>query len=435
MEQKNQDGPIGRHSLFGRWWRPWIASSGLGQGVVLVAATTLAYGLDYLFNLLAGRQLEPSEFGIVVALAGAGQIMVVSSRVVQTVVTRYVSGFQVAPGAAGRMASFFRTAFAGAWILGLAVMVLLALASWSLADFWQIPTVAPVLALAAAALLMAVRPVVGGILQGEQRFATLGAIQVFQALVRLGLGAALIAAGLGAFGAVLALPIAIAATLVLGLFLLGRGVWRLTGETHGIAFSDISRYSSLTALGLIGYALLVNMDAILVKRFFDPTEAGYYSAAITLAKIIQFFPLAIIQILFSKAARRHAARQDPVKALLPAMLIVFVLCGGLALLYALFPTRIVHFVFGSAYQLDGRVLGTLGLAMAFLSLTNVWLNYFLSVERMSYTYLIWIGVIIQFVLISFYHDALWQLPTAMALSGLGLAVAGAVTLLRQRSGS
>ena len=56
---------------------------GIRQGVVLVAAVTFAFGLDYLFNLASGRLLSPAQFSIVVALAAVGQILVVGSRVMR----------------------------------------------------------------------------------------------------------------------------------------------------------------------------------------------------------------------------------------------------------------------------------------------------------------------------------------------------------------
>ena len=93
-------------------------SPSMRQGVALIAGTTLAYALDYLFNLAAGRLLSPVEFGTLVALAGVGQVLVVSSRVIQTVITHYVAEFQGRADATGRTAAFFRRTFTAAWVWG-----------------------------------------------------------------------------------------------------------------------------------------------------------------------------------------------------------------------------------------------------------------------------------------------------------------------------
>jgi O-antigen/teichoic acid export membrane protein len=407
--------------------------AGLWQGANLVAAVTLAYGLDYLFNIVAGRMLDPAEFSIVVALAGAGQILVVGSRVIQTVVARYVSRFQAQPDGAVRASSFFHSVFRASWRWGAVALLIALLLSWPVARFLQIPSLGPVLALAVATLLMVVRPVVGGALQGIQRFGALGSVQVIQALARLLLGALLITLGWGAFGAMVALPLASALALVYGWFALRGYLADRAGSHHAVSVREFFDYSSYAAAGLLGFALLINMDALLVRRYFDPLSAGHYSAAITLGKVIQFFPLAIILVLFPKAAQRHASRRDPSDVLLPAMLIVATFCGAIALAYALFPQQIVSLALGPGYRVEGPVLGLVGLAMLLLSLANVWLNYYLSTDWKPYVVLVAVGIFVQAGLMILFHRELWQLPAAMAANGLWLTLAGTVAYYRRRT--
>lgn len=417
--------------------RSRLLTGSMQQGVALVIAANVAYALDYFFNFAAGRLLDPAEFSIVVALAGVGNVLVVGSRVIQTVVTRYVARFQPLPDGAARTASFFRRVFRSAWRWGTAVFLLMLLLSVPLARFLQVEELGPVLALAVATLLLVVRPVVGGTLQGQQQFAHLGVVQIVQALARLLLGGLLMWIGWGAFGALAALPVASLLALGYGLLVLSPTVRQPATTHHGVTVPEMFRYSAYTAVGLLGYALLANMDAILVRRFFEPDVAGNYGAAITLGKIIQFLPVAIITILFPKAAQRRAAHRDPAAVLIPAMLIVALLCAGIAGAYALFTDFVVQITVGAAYQVDSLVLGLLGGALGLLALANVWLNYFLSTERPQYVYLIGAGIVIQFTLMLLFHDALWQLPAAMAANGLWLTLAGGVifwqTRLKDRS--
>jgi O-antigen/teichoic acid export membrane protein len=392
----------------------------------------LAFGFDYLFNLIGGLLLAPAAFGIVVSLAAAGQVMVVASRVIQTVTTRYVARYQAGVNAEEQVRAFFQAAIRPAWWWGLAATAILVLLSRPLANFFQIPDVGPVLALVATTLLFALRPVVGGVLQGQQRFAALGNIQVIQAVVRLAAGVLLMTIGLEAFGAMIALPIAVGAALVYGLFLLGRPITVPVEIGQPIPFSDLFRYSAYTAAGLIGYALLVNMDAILVKRFFDPITAGHYGAAVTLGKVIQFFPLAIIMILFPKAAHRKATQRNSAGILLAALVIVSLVCGGLTVVYFLFQDFLITAVFGPAYSLEGPVLGLLGLAMTLLSLVNVWLNYFLSTERTRFVFIIWAGVIFQLAAMILYHGELWHLPLVVVINSFWVALSGLVLWLVSR---
>ncbi|MFQ5401705.1 MAG: oligosaccharide flippase family protein [Anaerolineae bacterium] len=415
-----------------RRWPILSRTAGMQQGLLLVTAVTFAYGLDYLFNLASGRLLEPAEFGILIALSGVGQVLVVASRVIQTVVTRYVSRFQAADEEAGRTVSFFRAMFRAAWFWGALATATAVLLSFPLARFLRIEAMGPVLALAVTTLLMVVRPVVGGALQGVQRFGALGAVQVIQAALRLALGVALMWLGWGALGAMASLPAASLAALLFGWLVLQRALFAVTPRPHQVSLPEMFRYSTVTAAGLISFALLINMDAILVRHYFDPVTAGHYSAAVTLGKVIQFFPVAVIMVLFPKAARRHAGKRDTGQVLLPAMLAVAVFCGAIALVYLLFGGAIVRLTLGSAYRVDGRLLGWVGGAMLTLSLANIWLNFFLSTERPRFVALILAGIVVQWGLMARFHQALWQLPAAMLLNGLWLTAAGGFMFRRRR---
>lgn len=402
------------------------------QSLALITAVTIAYSLDYLFNIAAGQLLDPADFSILVAIAGVLHILVVGSRVIQTVTARYISRFQAELTNHERIAPFFRAMFRAAWLWGFLAMAFMFAIAPLLANFLQIEQRGTVFLVGLATLLMVVRPVVGGTLQGKQQFAALGAVQIVQAVLRLLVGVLLIWAGWGAFGAVLSLPIASFVTLIFGLWVLDGSVKHKTAISHQVNLPDMFRYSSYTAIGLIGYAILLNMDAILVRRFFDPVQAGNYSAAVTLGKVIQFLPVAIIMILFPKAAQRQAARQNSARLLVPAMLVVLLVSGGIALLYALFPEQIIQITVGDRYAVDGRLLGLVGVAMLLLSLANVWLNYFLSTDWTHYVYFVAIGVLIQAGLMATFHTKLWHLPASMAANGLWLTAVGGIVFVKQQ---
>ena len=402
------------------------------QGIVLVLAANLAYVLDYFFNFAAGRMLQPESFSIIVSLAGISNVLVVGSRVIQTVVTRYISRFDGESPQSDQIPAFFQTIWRSAWLWGTAVVILMVALSWPIANWLQIDDVRIVLALAATTILLVVRPVIGGGLQGVQQFAHLGFIQIIQAFIRLLLGVFLIWLGWGAFGAMVALPIGSLLALIYGVSIIDRRVWRKTDSHHGVTIPELFKYSAYTAVGLLSYAVLVNMDAILVRRFFDATQAGNYGAAVTLGKIVQFMPVAIVLLLFPKAAQRQAANQDPAKVLFPALTAVFVLCTGIAVGYTLFTDLIIQLTVGNQYQVSSLVLGLLGAGLTLLALSNVWLYYFLSIEQTTYVKFIGISIFIQLGLMMTFNSALWHLPAAMIVNGLFLCIMGFILFKRSR---
>ncbi len=257
-------------------------------------------------------------------------------------------------------------------------------------------------------------------------------MQLAQAGLRLPIAIWLIRAGWGALGALLALPLASAGVLFLGLGAV-RDLWQPRVATgSGRLPAGVAHYSAYTAAGLIGFALLVNMDVILVRRFFDPTAAGVYGAAVILGRIVQFFPLAVIMIMFPKSAARQATERDPAGVLWPALIIVGTLCGGLTLAYYTLAPWITAVSVGPNYPIEGALLGTVGLGMTLMALVNVWLNYFLALERPAYVWLIGLALVVQTLLMVAFHAQLIYLPLIIAGNGAWLTAAGALLFWRGR---
>lgn len=402
------------------------------QGAALFIAANLAYVIDYFFSFATGRLLDPAQFSIFVSLAGLSNVMTVGSRVIQTVVTRYVVRFEAERAGDAPLAAFFQKVWRSAWRWGTAVTLTLVLLSWPIANWLQIEDVAIVVPLALTAVLLIVRPVLGGGLQGLQQFAPLGVVQIVQAGFRLMVGVGLILLGWGVFGAMVALPIGSLMALFYGLYAIDKRVWQKTEASHGVTIPELFRYSAFTAVGLLSYAVLVNMDAVLVRRFFDPDVAGNYGAAVTLGKIVQFMPTAIVMLLFPKAAQRQATKQDPANVLLPAFGAVFALCAGVVFVYVTFTDFIVQLTVGGQYQVDSLVLGLLGLGLMLLALVNVWLFYFLSIEQTVYVWFMGVGIVLQLALMFLFNDALWQLPAAIVANGAFLFIAGIFLFWRTR---
>jgi len=187
--------------------------------------------------------------------------------------------------------------------------------------------------------------------------------------------------------------------------------------------TDLTRYTGVTLIGLLSFAALVNMDALAVKHFFSPIEAGYYSMAVTLGKIVIFLPSAFAVVLFPKSAERHVQRRDSSRLLRLSLVATLFLCAGLTVVYFAVPDFILKAVFGAENPFAGPVLGLIALAMTGYALVNVWLNYFLSVEQSGFVYTMPFAVAVQFALLALFHATLSQVVTVVVLTSIGVLVA------------
>lgn len=403
----------------------FLRSAGMRHGIIMAGATFVAGALDYAFNIITGRLLSPTEYGVFIAVTAILQVMVYLTNSIRNVVAYYMAELATTKGSASRTGRFLRRSWRWAWRWGLLAAVVLAVISPWIARLLRIEDVAPLWAASAALLLLFLRPVTDGALQGLQQFARLGTIQVLQAVLRLVLAIFLLRAGLQAFGGILALPLASAGALVLALWFL-RHVLRQGEPEHPRDRVNWS-YSLVTLLGLLVFALTVNMDAIVVKRVFDPVVAGNYGPVVTLGKMNLFLPLALGMVLFPKVTQRQATGRDARPILLLAL--AATLFPGLLLTaaYAVAPGTIVTLVFGATYADPGAVLPLVGLATTLFAGLNIWLNYALSADRPTFVYALAATTMLQATGMVFFHDSLLQIAIVMVVGGLLGNVAGLLT--------
>ncbi len=132
---------------------------------------------------------------------------------------------------------------------GLIATGIMALLSPFVARFLRIESPYPLWAASFALLLLFLRPVTDGTLQGVQNFFGLGAVQMLQSSLRLIFAVAFIGFGWRATGAILALPFGSAIALGLALLLL-RVYFRAPAPAE-TSRSISWRYSVVTLVGLL----------------------------------------------------------------------------------------------------------------------------------------------------------------------------------------
>lgn len=403
----------------------FVRSTGVRHSLIMAVAMGLAGVLDYAVNVVAGRWLVPVEYGVFIAVAAVMQVLAQLTNAIRNVVAFYTAELSLHRDGSQGVGAFVQRAWRWGWRWGLVATAVMAIVGPALADALRLPNAWPLWAATPALLFCFIRTVTDGALQGLQSFGGFGAVQVIQSLLRLLFAAGLIWLGFQAAGAIIALPLAMAAVLVLAMWLL-RPIFRARG---GLDVRKVSwHYSSHTLLGLAAFAVLANLDALFVKRFYGPDIAGYYGPVVTLAKISLFIPLALGIVLLPKATRRLASGRDPRPILLLALTATLLPGFVLTVIYFLFPSFIVRTVFTAAYSNPGVVLGLANLAASLYAGLNIWLNYALSLKRVKFIYIL-VGVLIcQGAAMYFLgRDSLVHMTSVMVLAGLAGNLAGFAT--------
>lgn len=404
-----------------------LRSGDARDGALMAGATLVAGAFDYLVLLVAGLLLPNAAAIAFLAVMNLLKIGEQATWVIRNVAAYYTAELAIRPEAQARIGAFLRDRWRWAWRWGLLVAGLFILAAPLTNQLINANSTPAVMAAGLALLLFFVRPVTDGTLQGTQNFLGLGGVVVLQAVLRFGLTAVLIWLGLELVGAVLALPLAAGLALLLALWLL-RGYFR--APRSAAAAQKVSlRYSGLTLIGLLSFALLVYSDAILVNRLFPEAIAGQYTPINVLARINLFVPLALGLVLFPKATQRHALGLDARPMLLLTLAATLLPGLGLTAVYFLFPDQIVDLVFRGQYAAPGALLGWVGLATTLFAGVNIWLNYALSLGKRPFVFLLALIAIGQIAAIVLLAHTLTILAIVLVTAGLLANLAGAALLL------
>ena len=401
---------------------------GLRQAAFMFAATSLGSALNYLVHFATSRMLGPAEYGIFASLNSFYMLISTPLGILPMVTAHYIAQFQ-ARDEVYRAGPLLTAMLKWVALIGTIAGAVIALASPFLAIFFQISSTTPILVVAALVFVGALMLVLTGALQGLQKFLALGINGIVGAILRLAFAIGLVALGLGASGALAAPIFAGLVTFAIALVPLVPLLRRPPSthrSDHGLTLKDVLAYAGLVLAGTTCFAALTNMDVMIVKHYFAPAEAGQYAAASVLAKIILFFPGAIMAVLYPKAVERYARRQDSSGIARQAAAAVAGLCGGLAVVYFLIPSLLIRLLFGQGYETAIPLVGLFGAAMALFALVSLQLTYYLSIHKTRYIPLMVGSTLLQVTALVLFHNSLLEVIIILLVNAGTLLVVGEV---------
>ena len=359
------------------------------HALLMLIASLSGHVGNYVFHSLTGRLLPLADYGLMIAVLGALQILHLPLTALNMAVAQHTAAHPKASRAL--LAKGSRLLL----ILSLLVSLILWMAQVPLLTFFSSDRS---ILLPLAAILIALSlflTLTGGLLQGHQKFRWLAARSLSLFLLRaLFCLVLLLAVYPAAELALLAHLLAMLATLAVS----------LTGIRHCIA-EKISGHASrldlmpvglqtLKALpALAGFAVLMSADVVLVRRYFSPETSGRFAQAAVLARMVLWLPLPIASAMYPKVitpgtAARHTLRKA---AAYTGALLLLTLAG-----FWLTAPLLLNLLYGTANPeiLSPEILSPelvspelvswtrhMALAMAPLAFTHVLLQYDLAQKR------------------------------------------------------
>ena len=413
------------------------------QGGLMFLAVTISNILSLLYQLYMVRNLSPINYGVLNSLFSILMIVSIPSGTLQTVVTKFISTFY-AINHYERINLLLRSFMKKTSVFGLAIFLTLIIGSRSISSFLQIGSPVLVMILGVITVFSIILPLTQGGLQGLQRFGYLGLIMITNGSLKLLLGVIFVSIGFGVIGAMSALAISTFITLLLSFTMLAsvlpRPLALVPGYQHLNSnnpdpkkdFSDIYRYFYAAATVFLCFMVLTNIDVVLVKHFFKPLEAGYYSIAQMVGKIILFLPIAITLVMFPKTSELHAQAKATSHILKKSLFYVGALCGTAALICLLFAGLIIRLLSGEEHLECIPLARIFSVTMLFFALVYILLFYHLSIHRLDFIYSLVLLTVLQILAIILFHQSLSQVLYIMCGNAILLFLVNAYLAFKRK---
>jgi O-antigen/teichoic acid export membrane protein len=403
----------------------------------LIRQTGLVFvgtGLFHLFNLLYHlfmiRALPPTDYGNLNTLVSLFLVISVPSGTVQNTVVRFFSSFRV-QNRYGQAIELLRRFLVLMAVVTLSFFLLVVLMSSHISSFLQISSRGLVILFGLSLVFSMILPILWGGLQGLEKFGFYTLSLISNSGLKLVFGILFISFGFGIFGAMSAVAVSYFVTMIISLFMIGVSLnkEKTAALPGGIAknsspsnFSEVYHYSFSAGFVLLCFMVLTNIDLILVKHFFTPIEAGYYSIAQMVGKAILILPIPVATVMFPHLFSSEGQGKKTRSILERNLKIVVFVCGGAVLCSLIFPSSIIKILSGEVYPDCLPLVGMFSVNMTFFSLTLILLYYHLSTTRRGFLYPLFLFTLMEIGLILLFHNTLVQVLTVVGIIAFCLAL-------------
>ena len=388
----------------------------------LFAGGILSGTLGYFFQILMGRMLSVSEYGVFTALVSIMVLIGAPLTTLLMLVSRKVSAYRSNLYEDERTNLFYIMHFKILLFLVLIVSISLIYLE-EVQNFLLIGSSTQLYLLIIMMFVAFPQSVNNAYLQGLQYFKWLSLTGVLGTLLKIVIAFVLISAGFGVSGAMGGIIISSLIMLIVFYFVLRPSLnGKINGYKGGAHFSIKSAIPVL--LANVAFVVMTQIDMVLVKHYFSEQDAGLYAAASILGKAVMYLPGGIAMALFPMVAENHADGKSSAHLLLQAFGITAILCTIGALFYYFFSDIIIVSLYGENYRSAGEILKYFGFAMIPMALILIAENFLIAMGKVIFAYLFIIVTPFQLLAIYYFHDSILNIVFILAISGIILTIFG-----------
>ncbi|WP_417886530.1 oligosaccharide flippase family protein [Zunongwangia sp.] len=191
-------------------------------------------------------------------------------------------------------------------------------------------------------------------------------------------------------------------------------------ELEASEVKNLVHFIAITAFYEFTQIIINNSDILLVKHYFPSYEAGLYASLALIGRLVYFVAWMFVMILLPTVVQRKKRGEDTLPVLFRYIGFVCILAATIIGLTYFFPEFIINIMFGEAYVSMASLLWKYALATSLFAISNVFVYYFLSLDKYWPVALSGVFGIAQVVSILLFHESLAQVVNVQISIMLGL---------------
>ncbi len=397
---------------------------------IVFIGTSIAGVFNLIYHLISVRLLSPVDYGTFNTLISLVMFVSMTISPLGPVFVRFFTEY-IAKKDFDVLKPVCEALIKRIIVISLLFLLFFTVFSGLLANFFRIQMVYIIMcgAIISVSLLSLIFP---ALFQSFQKFKTYVFLGMCSSFAKLILGGLLMYLGcnvLGGLSGYLAAPLTI---LIISLFMIFKvypDSISSVASSKTISLLPIYKYFFPVAIAMFSFTVLTNIDVILVKHFFSPLSAGYYSIAQMVGKIFLFLPSALAIVIFPKSTASYVTNSNSHKIVYKSLLIAGIICGLGVVFCFLFPQLVLRILTSHSNSVSSSLVGLFSLVMSFYALVWIVINYLLAIHNLKFVFPLILLALLETILIWFYHPDLLAILRILLLIGVFTFISGITIII------
>lgn len=382
--------------------------------LLLTSASIFAAGLGFLFNpFLIARPLGPDGIAILGTFLSVYQCLLFPQRPLSLLLTQSIAhaGANGEPGNVGQLLRQIQKKILG-W--GLPLLIVLIIVSPSIAQFLNLQSTAPIIYAGFFAMAGISLTAFDVCFQAQLRFRWAALILCLPPFFRVLIGLVILVTGIHIQAVLLCFVLSFVFTLIIACRA-QPDVFRQSTSSALVAENKMPISSGW--IYSVFLAVTLSIDVLLVKHYFAETDAGFYIAAATLAKMMFIIFTPISSVSYSMMCHDVANQKNPLYHHLRSLGLLLASCLTMVGGCVLFSSLIIRLVYGNAFMPAAAYLPQIAVALLPLVILMQWGQFQFAKKNTLFIYGFGLGTIVQLFLMLCYHQSIAEIILMYGIGG------------------